>query len=170
MRPLNYSKTQLNLLVILRVLIGWHFLYEGVIKLFKPGWTSVGFLMDSAGWFAGIFQSIANSPVALNLVDFMNVWGLILVGLGLMLGGLAKWAKIGGIVLLALYYLSHPPLLNVEYAAPGEGAYWLVNKNLIELFALATLMAFPTSHIIGLDRFFISKNLNQPERPVSFIN
>lgn len=168
MQSLSYSKTQLNLLVILRVLIGWHFLYEGVIKLMKPDWTSIGFLMDSAGWFAGMFKSMATSPAIVSVVDFLNVWGLILIGLGLMLGIFSKWAKIGGIVILALYYLSHPPFIGVEYAAPGEGTYLLVNKNLIELFTLAVLMAFPTSQIIGLDRFFyIKKYKSDPDAQVA---
>lgn len=168
MQSLNYSKTQLNLLVILRVLVGWHFLYEGVTKLMKPDWTSVGFLMDSAGWFAAMFKSMANSPAMVSVVDFLNVWGLIFVGLGLMLGIFAKWAKIGGIVLLALYYLSHPPFIGAEYAAPGEGTYWLVNKNLIELFTLALFMVFPTSHIIGIDRFFyIKRYKSDPDTQVA---
>ena len=29
-------------LVLLRTLIGWHFLYEGYFKLLHPAWTRVG--------------------------------------------------------------------------------------------------------------------------------
>ena len=32
----QYSKLQLTLLVLLRVGIGWHFLYEGIAKLTSP--------------------------------------------------------------------------------------------------------------------------------------
>jgi thiosulfate dehydrogenase [quinone] large subunit len=35
----------------------------------------------------------------------------------------------------------------------AEGAYLLVNKNLIELFAVLTVMAFRTGALAGLDRF-----------------
>ena len=35
-----YAGSQLNGLVLLRVLIGWHFLYEGVSKLINPYWSS----------------------------------------------------------------------------------------------------------------------------------
>ena len=43
------TKTRLGsrqeaLLVLLRVAIGWHFLYEGVVKILNPGWTAAGFL------------------------------------------------------------------------------------------------------------------------------
>ena len=32
----TYSESQLTGLVILRILIGWHFLYEGISKLINP--------------------------------------------------------------------------------------------------------------------------------------
>jgi thiosulfate dehydrogenase [quinone] large subunit len=86
----TYSKPQLWMLVILRVAIGWHMLYEGVVKLMNPNWSSVGYLMDSGGWFSGIFHAIAGNAGALNVADFLNIWGLILVGLGLILGLFTK--------------------------------------------------------------------------------
>ncbi|MEX2369871.1 MAG: DoxX family membrane protein [Bacteroidales bacterium] len=155
----KYSNLQLWTLVILRVAIGWHFLYEGIIKLLNPNWSSVGYLMDSKGWFSGIFQSIAGNPDMLQVADFLNVWGMILIGAGLILGLFSRLASYGGIVLLALYYLSHPPLLNAVYAIPSEGSYMLVNKNLIELITLVVLTMFPTSGIVGLDRFIFRKGI-----------
>ena len=82
----DYSRAQLNLLVILRMVIGWHILYEGVVKLWNPNWSAAGYLMDSKGIFAGLFHALAANATVLQIVDFINVWGLILVGLGLMLG------------------------------------------------------------------------------------
>lgn len=155
----KYSNLQLWTLVILRVAIGWHFLYEGIIKLLNPNWSSVGYLMDSKGWFSGIFQSIAGNPDMLQVADFLNVWGMILIGAGLILGLFSRLASYGGIVLLALYYLSHPPLINAVYAIPSEGSYMLVNKNLIELITLVVLTMFPTSGIVGLDRFIFRKGI-----------
>jgi len=148
----HYSNNQLWFLVILRVAIGWHFLYEGIVKLLNPNWTAVGYLMDSKGWFAGIFHSIAGNPSAMQVADFLNIWGLILIGLALILGVFTKVAYYSGIALLAMYYLSHPPMLNAAYAIPSEGSYMFINKNLIELLTLVVLMLFPTSRVIGLDR------------------
>ena len=155
---LNYSRCQLTLLVILRVLIGWHFLYEGVAKLSNPNWSSVGFLLDSKWIFSGLFQNMASNPSVLNTVDFLNMWGLVAIGLGLLLGFLTRPAIIGGIILLTFYYISHPPFVGITYAMPSEGSYLWVNKNLIELFALAVLYVFPTSRIIGIDRFLFKKS------------
>lgn len=149
----GYTGLQLSSLVVLRVLIGWHFLYEGFSKLLNPDWSSVGFLLDSKGAFAGLFMSLASSPALLRIVDFLNVWGLIAVGLGLILGILSRYAILGGMALMVLYYLSHPPLVGLKFSAPSEGSYLWVNKNLIEIFALWVLYMFPSSKIIGLDRF-----------------
>jgi len=148
----KYSKSQLTLLVILRVLVGWHFLYEGISKLLTPGWSSFGYLSDSKGLLSGLFTSIASNPDILNIIDIINIWGLIVIGLGLILGLFSQAAKVFGIVLLSLYYLAQPPFIGYHYVTPSEGHYLFVNKNLIELFVLAVLFVFPTEKIIGVDR------------------
>ncbi len=157
MKDTDYSKWQFWSLVILRVAIGWHFLYEGIVKLLNPNWSSLGYLMDSKGLFEGVFHSIAGNPALLNVMDFMNMWGLILIGAGLIVGLFSRIASIAGIVLLAFYYLSHPAIIGVHFAMPTEGSYLWVNKNLIELLTLWVILLFPTSKIIGMDRFLFNK-------------
>lgn len=158
-KTLQYSNAQLSMLVVLRVLIGWHFLYEGFVKLLNPNWSSVGYLLDSEGFLSGFFETIASNPSSLAVADFLNMWGLIAIGLGLMLGCLTRVAIISGITLLAFYYLSHPPFIGLKYSMPTEGSYLIVNKILIELFALIVLYLFPSSRQIGLDKFlFKSKS------------
>ncbi len=159
----DYTKAQLFWLVTLRVLIGWHFLYEGLVKLVNPNWSSVGFLLDSEGIFKGVFHSLAADPGILNATDFLNIWGLIAIGVSLIIGLFSKWATIAGIVLLSFYYLSHPPFVGLIYDMPMEGSYLAVNKILIELVALIVLMLFPTSKQVGLDRFIFKTNYGRPE-------
>lgn len=154
---MKYSKTQLGWLVILRMAIGWHFLYEGLNKLINPNWSSVGFLLDSQGFLRSFFISLTSDPTLINIFDTITIWGLILIGLGLILGFLARPACIFGILLLLMFYLSHPPFVGFRYSVPSEGSYLIVNKNLIELFALAVLYVFPSSSIIGIDRFIFKK-------------
>jgi len=61
-----------GLLALLRIAVGWHFLYEGVTKVFDPAWSSRPFL-EGSGWiFGNIFRSIASHSGALQAVDFMN--------------------------------------------------------------------------------------------------
>ena len=153
----NYSKWQLIWLVTLRVVIGWHFLYEGIVKIVNPNWSSVSYLLDSSGWFEEWFLSIAANPDLLRVADFLNIWGLIAIGAGLILGVFTRVAKWSGILLLIFYYLSHPPFIGLSYAMPMEGSYLIVNKVLIELIALIVLLVFPTSKQIGLDRFIFNR-------------
>jgi thiosulfate dehydrogenase [quinone] large subunit len=86
------------------------------------------------------------------------MWGLTAIGLGLICGCFVRWASIAGMVLLGLYYMVNPPFIGLNYAAPTEGSYLIVNKNLIEMAALYILIIFPTSTIIGIDRLIFNKN------------
>jgi thiosulfate dehydrogenase [quinone] large subunit len=149
----NYSTFQLFSLTFLRVLIGWHFLYEGVVKLFSdPPWSAESYLINSAGPFSGLFREIASYSSVLAVVDFMNMWGLILIGISLFLGILTKLSTIFAMVLLFFYYLAYPPFSNV--VSLTEGHFWIVNYNLIEIGALYVLYLFPSSQFTGLDRYF----------------
>ncbi|MBP1663714.1 MAG: putative rane protein [Bacteroidetes bacterium] len=153
----SFSKIQLFCLIALRVVIGWYFLYEGLSKFFTPGWTSYGYLMDSQGLFAGLFKSMGQNQALMPFIDAVNIYGLILIGLFLILGLFEKLGYIGAIALLTLYYLSHPASLNATYLLPPEGSYLWINKNIVMLCSVFVLMAFPTAKRIGFDRI-IFKN------------
>jgi thiosulfate dehydrogenase [quinone] large subunit len=162
----GYSKLQTFWLVALRMLTGWHFLYEGLAKVIHPKWTSLGYLMDSQGWFAPLFRSMAGNPNALETVNFLNEWGLVLVGLSLILGCLTRVGCVGGILLLSFYYLSHPPFIGSEnlFMLPREGSYMWIDRNLIEIAALGMLYVFPTSKIFGLDGCIFKFLKNKPSK------
>ena len=72
------------ILTLIRILVGWHFLYEGFIKLAMGDWTSYHYLMESRWLLSGFFHWITASQAALAVTDFLNVWGLILIGLFLL--------------------------------------------------------------------------------------
>lgn len=149
----GYTNGQVVALTILRVLIGWHFLYEGLVKIYTPGWTAKSYLLASVGPFSSIFKALAESTSMLQIADFLNVWGLILIGLSLFVGLFSRLSNWFGIALLTFYYLSYPPFADLATSGYVEGNYWIVNRNLIEMAALFVLVMFPSSHITGLDRF-----------------
>ena len=142
-------------LSILRIAIGWHFMYEGIVKLADPNWTAASYLLDSNWIFSGLFHGLASDPTLLRIVDFMNVWGLILAGLGLMTGFITRIASWGGIMLLALYYLANPPFVGAS-GAYLEGHYVWIDKNLIELIALVVIALIPTGRFFGMDGLIIA--------------
>jgi len=145
----------LTWLMVLRIFIGWHFLYEGMVKVLNPNWSAKAYLLDSKGWFASIFINMAGNSGLMKYVDFLNEWALVLIGSGLLLGCFTRLSCIGGIILLSMYTLSHPALLGIDYEMPFEGSYLLIDKNLVELAALGVLFVIPTARIIGIDRYLI---------------
>lgn len=86
----SYTSFQITVLVILRFLIGWHLLYEGLSKLLNPVWSSAGFLLESKWIFSGFAHWIASNPGLLNAADFLNTWGLMAIGAGLIVGSLPE--------------------------------------------------------------------------------
>ena len=148
------TKWQSGLLVALRFLIGWHLLYEGIYKLVNPEWSSIAFLSQSQWILSGIAKWINSNPGVLNAVDFLNTWGLIAIGLGLMLGLFTRAAAIAGTCLLGLYYLFNPPFIGMGTTVPLEGNYLIVNKNLIEAVMLLLLAVSPAARLLGLDTLF----------------
>ena len=149
---------QLYGLVVLRVLIGWHFLYEGIAKLLNPYWSSAAFLLDAKWIFSGLAKWMVSNPSILSLVDNLNMWGLTIIGACLIIGLFARHVSMLGMVLVLVYYLFTPSFWWLEYARPGEGSYLVVNKNLIEACALFVVYLFPTSELIGLDRLVFKNN------------
>ena len=151
-------------LVVLRTVMGWHFAYEGVYKLMLPGWSragerlaswsAAGYLKGATGPLAPMFHAMAGQPNTMHAVDLIVPIGLLLVGLSLMFGLLTQLGCLGAMAFLTMFYLSQPPFSGMPQ--PGaEGAYLLVNKNLIELVAVLTLFAFRTGTIAGLDQLLI---------------
>jgi thiosulfate dehydrogenase [quinone] large subunit len=158
-------------LIVLRTVIGWHFLYEGYVKVLGPIWTragvplqpfsSAGYLRAATGPFADVFHAMAASPW-LPTIDLVVAWSLLAAGLFLLLGLLTQLGCALAAGLLAMFYLSAIPLSGV--AEPrAEGTYLIVNKNLIELAAIAVVFTFRTGLIAGLDRWWTARRVTARE-------
>ena len=155
------SGAQQAALVILRTLIGWHFLYEGYYKLMLPAWsadgkplspwTSVGYLKAASGPLARLFQWMIDAGW-IGWIDKTVKISLLLIGLSLVLGLLTRAGLLGAVFFLTLFYLLAIPTAGAPQ--PGnEGTYLIVNKTLIEGAAVGVLLTFNTGAIAGLDMF-----------------
>jgi len=147
----NDHKWQTGILVALRFLIGWHLLYEGLFKLLHPEWSSLGFLAESKWILSGFAEWIISNNGVLNVVDALNTWGLIAIGLGLILGLFTRIAAFAGAGLLLLYYFMNPPFIGMGPSIPLEGNYLVVNKTLIEAVTILLFAIFPAAQRYGLD-------------------
>jgi hypothetical protein len=86
------------------------------------------------------------------IIDTINAYGLTIIGLALILGIFTRVALWSGASLLLMYYIAYPPFGGLSYGAPSEGSYLLVNKNLIELFAMILLSMTEAGQFFGLDK------------------
>lgn len=158
----NQKKASIWLLTALRIFIGWHFLFEGISKLFNPNWSSSSYLMQSKWLFSGFFHWLISNNNSLQIVDFLNIWGLIIIGLCLFIGVFTRAASISGALLLLLYYVANPPF--IYSLAPSEGHFYIVNYNLIEAVALIVFASFRKDYLWSIQRliaFYHSKRKEQ---------
>ena len=136
------KKTYTRLFVtILRIAIGWHFLYEGLTKILQENWTASGYLLNTSGFFSGFYHWLAGSPILLQTTDLLNMYGLLFIGLALFIGFFSRIASLFGTLLLTLYYFAYPPFGNPLMLA-GEGHFFIVDKLFIESAALLFLFFY----------------------------
>ena len=145
---------QTGILFLMRIAIGWHFLYEGLGKLFSQDWTSRDYLASSNWLLADVYHWISDLSELLAVVDVLNIWGQILIGACLMLGLFTRLACIFGALLMALYYLAYTPTD-------------VVNNQLIELIALGALATLPAGSVLGLDRLIARWHSAEPQEEKS---
>ena len=152
MESMTFARGPMIAITVLRVLVGWHFLYEGLSKLTAPAFTAAGYLKQAKGPLAGAFHSLANSPDMLANANLITMWGLAIVGACLILGLFTRLASLAGIAFVLMFYLAAPPWIGYFYAIPTEGSYLIVNKNLVEVAALAVIFFTGSGRFAGLDR------------------
>jgi uncharacterized membrane protein YphA (DoxX/SURF4 family) len=147
------------MLALLRIVVGWHFLYEGLTKIFNPAWTARPFLEGSRWIFGDLFRWMASGDTGIQIINIANEWGLTLIGLALILGIFTRFASWAGITMLVLYYLAYPPFGGYHYGAATEGNYLIVNKNLIEIVCLLVLAFTRSGMFFGLEQLICKKKM-----------
>lgn len=132
-------------LFILRVATGWLMFYAGITKLLDPSWSAAGYL-KSAKTFVGLYTWLS-SPGMLPFINFINEWGLTLLGVSLILGLFVRLSAPLGALLMLLYYF---PVLT--FPTIGEHSY-IVDEHLIYAAALLVLAAYRAGRVWGMERW-----------------
>jgi thiosulfate dehydrogenase [quinone] large subunit len=162
-------------LVLLRSLIGWHFAWEGFVKLWWPSWSrggwplprwsAAGYLQGATGPFADSFRALGESGW-MPSIDVLIAGVLLLTGLSLMLGLFTQTGATAALLLLALFYVAYIPTLGV-IGRGAEGNYLFVNKNLVEAAAVLVLLVFRTGRIAGLDLLLADRRRRKAREAVA---
>lgn len=132
-------------LLLLRISLGSLFFYAGITKVLDPSWSAAGYLMN-AKTFPSLYAWFA-SPALLPFINFVNEWGLLLIGLFLILGIFVRISGIAGAVLMLLYYF---PILDGLY--PNAHSL-IVDEHIIYFCALLVLAAFRAGRVYGLEKW-----------------
>lgn len=139
------SKTEKIIILLLRLSLGWIFLYSAVTKITDPAWSAAG-LLKSAHTFPSLYQWFA-TPSILPTINFINEWGQLLLGISLVLGIGVRLSSILGVVLMLLYYL---PQLNFPYI--GRSSY-LIDQHVVYSLVLVYFAVIRAGRIYGLENW-----------------
>lgn len=130
-------------LFILRISMGWLMFYAGITKVMDPAWSAAGYLR-SAKTFPELFRWFLQ-PEILPIVNFINEWGLTLLGVSLILGVFVRLSSVLGAALMMLYYF---PALDFPY--PNMHSY-IVDEHIIYALVLLFFAAIRAGRYFGLE-------------------
>ena len=129
---------------ILRIVIGWHFLYEGVWKLMQKGeWSCASYLTAAQGPLAPLFKWMSAQGWIVALGDWAVQLGLVAIGLALVSGILARIAALFGIALMAMFYCCQPPEPFATAFSGADGRFFVLERNAIEALGLLLIAVLP---------------------------
>jgi thiosulfate dehydrogenase [quinone] large subunit len=143
------NKTARIILTLLRVSIGGLFFYAGITKILNPEWSAAGYISNST-ILPDYYAWLSTAP-QIDWVNILNKWGLLLIGVSLMLGLLVRFSAPLGALLMFLYYL---PTLNFPLA--GEHSY-IVDDHVIYIFVLLFFTAVSAGRYYGIDKIIQNK-------------
>ncbi len=161
------NKMVIWLITSMRIVVGWHLFYEGISKLFNPNWSAASYLMESKWLFSGFFHWLISNNTLLQTVNYLNIAGLLIIGMFLFIGIFTRAASISGALLLSLYYIANPPF--AASSMPSLSNFYIINYNLIEIVVLIVIASFPKDYLWSVQRlivFYHTKRKNQ-KFPVS---
>ncbi len=148
-------------LFILRVVLGFGFLYAGIEKLLnfagedKP-WSAFGFLKFATGGTIpnmvghtdpmshnptqAIWTGLAGDPTLLGIVNFLVVFGELAIGIALIFGIATRLAGILGAVMMFFFWI-----------AAWDFQYGIVNQQFVYMILSAFLAYASAGRVVGLD-------------------
>ena len=145
----------------LRVVMGWIFLQAGYDKITAdPKWTAEGFLkfaIPENNPFRDTFMNMAGN----GLVDNLNVYGQILIGLCLILGLFTRGAAVWGAIMMLFYWAASLTGGLGDFLPLEHG--WVVDDHMVYAVLLFGIGALGAGRILGLDALiekteFVQKN------------
>ncbi|MBI2613393.1 MAG: DoxX family membrane protein [Candidatus Levybacteria bacterium] len=130
---------------LLRISLGILFFYAGLTKILNPNWSASGYLKGAQTFSE--FYNFLLQPAILPIINFINTWGLTLLGVSLLLGVAVRLSSRLGALLMLLYYI---PILKFPYAGTNS---FLVDQHIIYIISLLLLGSAKAGRFWGLEKW-----------------
>lgn len=137
------TKLDRGILFVLRVLVGWTFLYAGSWQILQH--YSAGGFLGHVKTFHDFFAFFA-TPSLLPYTDFLMKWGHLLIGLSLVSGLMVRVSGPFGILLMVTYHFAH-----MDWPFIENHLSLFVDFHLVYATVIVYLIAHRAGHVWGLD-------------------
>ncbi len=153
-----YSDKALGYVILtLRLIMGYVMLSAGLEKLLSGNWTAAGYLshLPAGNPFIPIFAPMAGS----GLVNFLVIWGEILIGIALIIGIAVRFASFWGAIMLLLFWATS--LTGGLLAGLPLANGFVVDDHLVYALLFWGLGAFGAGRVLGVDGWLHSTGFVQ---------
>lgn len=133
-----------------RVTLGFVFLYAGYEKIvteFGGKFATSGFLKGVSGPFAFLFNGMSGNPA----VEYLLVYGELLIGISLMVGIFTRVGGLSGAAMAFLLYLSTLPAQTATFT--GSYLDFLMSKNALVSYYIIYVAVFAAFVFLVPGRF-----------------
>ena len=129
--------------VALRIVMGTVMLQAGFDKA-TGDFSARGFLanVDPASPLSGVYGAMAADATLMAAVDVIVPATQLLIGIGLLVGGLARLAALGGAAQMVLFYFGS-----------WDVAHGYVNQQFVYAVVFLAVGAFAAGRLLGADRY-----------------
>lgn len=155
------TSTERGLIFLLRIALGWTFLYAASHQVFVADFSIVGFL-NSTKTFHWLFQPLT-APAIAPVVSFMVAYGHLLIGLSLISGLMVRVSSAFGIFIMLTYWLAH-----MDFPYISDHNSFIIDFHIVDALVLGLLIATRAGHVWGLDAWAARQKLVTDNKPLAW--
>jgi thiosulfate dehydrogenase [quinone] large subunit len=141
---MSNSRMENAVILYLRFLMGWTFLYAASHQVFVPDFTVVAFLNHTKTWH-DVFV-VFTTPTMAPITTFLVEYGHLLIGLSLLTGLMVRVSASFGIFLMIVYWFAH-----MDWPFIENKNNFIVDFHLVYAGVLFYLIIKHAGHVYGLD-------------------
>jgi thiosulfate dehydrogenase [quinone] large subunit len=133
-----------RVVLALRLLVGWLFLYAGAWQVLSPEFTVAGFL-STTKTFHNLYAPLT-APAIAPLMTFLVSYGHLLIGLSLVSGLLVRVSGVFGVFLMLTYWTAH-----MDWPFIENHNSLFVDYHIVYAVLLGWMVAVGAGQAYGLD-------------------